>query len=720
MNTIKKSLAVSLLIFASLNVFADEGMWLPILLKQLNEADMQRKGLKLSADDIFSLNKSSLKDAVVLFGGGCTAEVISDKGLLLTNHHCGFSTVASVSTVENDYLKNGFWAYKIEDEKPAPGLTVTFIIGIEDVTAKIIPMLNDNMSEQERNKKIREVASKLEREAVAGTHYDASVKPFYNGNEFYLFTTETFKDIRLVGAPPSAVGNYGGETDNWVWPRHTGDFSMFRIYANKENKPAEYSKDNVPFKPRYHFPVSLAGVQEGDFTMVYGFPGRTTEYLSSYAVDLTQNISDPNSVAIREARIKIMDDAMHGNDTIRLMYSPKARSLANAYKKWKGEMIGLKKNDAVGKKQKFETDFRTWTTTTTEGKKYATLLDDLKSTYDQYRPLAKTVDFTNEAAYGIELINYATNFDKLVTLCKSDTVADSTIANEAQRLLKNSTGFFKNYRVAIDKQVFAKLMKMYSDSVAQTYQPDYLEQQVLKYNGDFNKYADMVFEKSFMTSIEKTEAVLKNLKRKSLKKIQNDPVYALMDAISTTYDDVVVEKVSKINESITKLNRTYMQAQREFQKDKVFYPDANSTLRVAYGNVKGYYPRNGVYYTAQTTLGGAIEKYIPNDDEFDLPKKLTELYAQKDFGRYGVNGDVPIAFIATNHTTGGNSGSPVLNAKGELIGTNFDRVWEGTMSDIMFDPDRCRNITLDVPYTLFIIDKYAGAKNLIDEMEIVK
>ncbi len=720
MNRLTKIITICTFFLFTIKVYGDEGMWLPLLLKQLNEADMPRKGLKLSAEDIYSVNKSSLKDAVVLFGEGCTGEIISSKGLLLTNHHCGFSSIASLSSIEKDYLKNGFWAYRMEDELPAPGLTVTFIIRMEDVTGKITSALNDAMSEQERSKKIREVAAGIERAAVEGTHYDASVRSFYNGNEFYLFVMETFKDIRLVGTPPASVGNYGGETDNWIWPRHTGDFSMFRIYANNENKPAAYSKDNVPFKPRYHFPVSLAGVKEGDFTMVYGFPGRTTEYLSSYAVDITQNISNPNRVAIREARIKIIDDAMHGNDTIRLQYSPKVRRLANAYKKWNGEMIGLKKNNAVGKKQQFENTFRQWTSTAAEGKKYAGLLDELKSAYDQYRPLAKTVDFTNEATNGVELMNYAANYNELVDLCKNDTIADSVIAAKAQKIIKSSQGFFKNYRVAIDKEVFSRLMKMYSDSVAQTYQPDYLEQQVMKYNGDFNKYADLVFEKSFMTSQEKVEAVLKNFKRKSLKKITADPAYALYDAISTAYDEVVVDKVNKINESIIKLNRTYMQAQREFMKDKVFYPDANSTLRIAYGNVKGYYPRDGVYYTPQTNLSGAIEKYVSGDEDFDLPKKLIELYEKKDFGQYAVNGEVPVAFIATNHTTGGNSGSPVLNANGQLIGTNFDRVWEGTMSDIMFDPDRCRNITLDIRYTLFIIDKYAGAKNLIDEMELVK
>lgn len=714
---IKRGIALCALIVVSFSAFAEEGMWLPIMLKQL-EGDMQNKGLKLSVEDIYSINQGSLKDAVTLFNGGCTAELVSTKGLLLTNHHCGFSAISSLSTIENDYLKNGFWAYKMEDEKPAAGVVVTFIISIEDVTAKISPSLNDKMTASERAKVIKELSSKIESEAVAGTHYEAAVKPFFYGNDFYLFITETFKDIRLVGAPPSSIGNYGGETDNWMWPRHTGDFSMFRIYAGKDNKPAAYSKKNVPFVPRSHFTISTAGVKEGDFTMVYGFPGTTQEYLPSYAVDLIQNVQDPNRVAIRAERIEIIDQAMRSNDTIRLEYAAKTRRLANAYKKWDGEMTGLKKNDAVGKKQKQEVNFIYWTDMNAEGKKYQSVLNDFKSVYKQYTPLSNAVDYTNEAAFGIEILTYAKLYGKLVAMCAIDSMPDSLITKEADKLLKSSIGYFKNYRPAIDKKVFAALIKMYCDSVDASIKPEYVKDQQKKFNYDYNAYAADVFAKSFMTSYEGVEKVLTNFKRKSVKKINNDPAYALYYSIAKKYEVIAAEKIIPLNDSIARLQRNYMQAQRMFQKDKLFYPDANSTLRITYGKVKGYYPRDGVYYQPITTLNGLMEKNDPANDDFEVPAKLKTLYDNKDYGRYEVNGDVPVAFIATNHTTGGNSGSPVLNANGELIGTNYDRVWEGTMSDIMYDPNRCRNISLDVRYTLFIIDKFAGAKNLIDEMDI--
>lgn len=700
---------------------ADEGMWLPVLLKQLNEADMQSKGMKLSAEDIFSINKTSMKDAVVLFGGGCTGEIISDKGLLLTNHHCGFSQINGLSTLEKNYLRDGFWAKSTEEELPCPGLTVTFIINMIDVTDKIYPNLDAGMSEAMRNSKIRELSAELEREAVKGTHYEAKVQSFYYGTEFYLFVTETFKDIRLVGTPPNSIGNFGEETDNWMWPRHTGDFSMFRIYANAENKPATFSKENKPFKPRYFFPISLGGVKEGDFTMLYGFPGRTQEYLPSYAVDLLINVTNPNRVTVRQERMDLIRTFMQGNDTITLKYASKIRQLDNARKKWKGEMTGLKANDAIVKKQKFENDFQKWATTNENGKNYQNLLSDFKNIYTEYRPLSKIVDFTQEAALGVEIINYASNYKKLAALCKSDTASESTVKTEADKLSKNSEGFFKNYDVSIDKRVFAALLKIYSDSVDQSLQPEYFKSEVAKYKGDFNKWADAIFETSFMDEQATVKNILSDFSKKKLKKIEKDPAYKLWFEITSNYDVLVMSDINILNEKITKLQRQYMIAQRMMQTGIMFYPDANSTLRIAYGNVKGYYPRDGVFYNYATTGDGIADKHATGNIDYDAPQKLLDLIAAKNFGRYtDSTGHLPVAFIATNHSTGGNSGSPVLNAKGELIGTNYDRVWEGTMSDVMFDKDRCRNISLDVRYTLFIIEKFAGAKNIIDELKIVE
>lgn len=709
-----------ILIIGISNLKADEGMWLPILLEQLNIDDMRARGFKLSAEDIYSVNKSSMKDAVVLFGGGCTGEIISNEGLMLTNHHCGFSAINNLSSVDNNYLKNGFWAKNKEEEKPSPGLSVTFIISIHNVTDSIFPFLKSTYSEAERNALIREIASGLEQRFTKGTHYSATVKDFYYGNEFYLFVTEKFTDIRLVGAPPSSVGNFGGETDNWVWPRHTGDFSMFRIYAGADNKPADYNENNVPFVPRYSFPISIKGVEENDFTMVYGFPGRTQEYLPSVAVDLTVNSINPNRILVRDQRIAIVNSYMTNNDTITLMYASKIRSLANAYKKWKGEMVGLKLNDAIGKKDEYEERFQLWANTHV-GKDYRSLLREINNAYAIYKPYSKINDFTSEAAFGIEIINYAGSYRKLLELCRVDTISETILKTEADKLIINSERFFANYHLPLDEEMFAALMKIYVDSVPIDIQPAYIKTEIAKYDYNFELWRDAVFKKTKFKSETMVKSALSNFSRKKGLKLASDPVYKIYESIALNFETILVNNINPSNAQITQLLRKYMEAQRLFEPDKTFYPDANSTLRVAYGNVKGYYAKDAVKYYYETTDTGIEQKFISGDEEFDMPQKLIDLMKKNDFGIYGnKNNELPIAFIATNHTTGGNSGSPVINANGELIGTNFDRVWEGTMSDIMFDPDRCRNISVDIRYTLFIIDKYAGAGNLIDEMVIVK
>lgn len=699
---------------------ADEGMWLPILLQELNIKDMQSKGFKLSAEDIYSVNKSSMKDAVVLFGGGCTGEVISDQGLILTNHHCGYSSVNALSTVENNYLRDGFWAYDKKEEKPCPGLSVTFIISMHDVTDSIMPYLNAGMTESERNAAIRTLSIKLQTSFTNGTHYGAQVKPFYYGTEFYLFVTETFTDIRLVGVPPSSVGNFGGETDNWIWPRHTGDFSMFRIYAGADNKPAAYNESNKPFKPRYYFPISVQGVKENDFTMVYGFPGKTQEYLSSFAVDQLIHSTDPNRVACRDAKIAVIDKYMSGNDTLTLMYGPKVKSLANAYKKWKGEMIGLEENNAVGVKQTFENKFRQWADTH-EGKDYRNLLDELKNAYAAYQPYSELVDYTSEAFYAIEIINYAASFSRLAGMVENDTITTDELQAEADKLKQNAENYFRNYSAKIDRDLCATMLKIYSDKVSKDLQSDYFKQQVSLYKNDFNAFANALFSKSVFPDKTKTDKMLTDFSAKKGKKLLNDPVYKLYINVAKLYTEQIVNSVNPINENINILMRSYMTAQRKMQPTKDFYPDANLSLRVAYGTVDGYDARDAVHFNYYTTNNGIEEKYIPGDEDFDMPVSLMELLKKNDFGPYAdENGNLPIAFIASNHTTGGNSGSPVINANGELIGTNFDRVWEGTMSDVMYDIDRCRNISLDIRYTLFIIDKYAGAKNIMDELWVVK
>jgi hypothetical protein len=717
---IKKLFSIVLVAFTINQVKADEGMWLPILLEQLNIEDMQARGFKLTAEDIYSINKTSMKDAVVLFNGGCTGEIISNEGLMLTNHHCGFSSINSLSTLENNYLRDGFWAKNKDQEIPAPGLTATFIISMFNVTDSIIPYLNKDMDEATRNMVIKQISAKLEAQFKKGTHYDATVRAFYYGNEFYLFLTETFKDLRLVGAPPSSVGNFGGETDNWMWPRHTGDFSMFRIYAGKDNLPAAYDPNNKPFKPRYSFPISLKGVQENDFTMVYGFPGRTQEYLTSYAVDLTINTTNPNRIDCRDQRLAIMNKYMRGNDTVTLMYASKARSLANAYKKWKGEMIGLKLNDAVTKKQTYESKFQQWANTH-EGKDYRNLLKDMEAAYTEYKAYSELVDYTSEAFFAVELLNFASGYKKIAALTASDTISTEFYQLEAANFYTNSLNFYSKYYVKIDKELFATMMKLYAENVAPALQSEYFKAEATKYQNNYTAWADALFSKSVFVSAEKLQKAMSNFNAKKAKKLLNDPAYRLYAEVANRYESQIKSGINPLNEKIGIYMREYMKAQRLMQPDRDFYPDANSTLRVTYGNVKGYTAKDAVFYTYQTTDEGIEQKYIAGDEDFDMPASLIALFESNNFGRYANNeGELPIAFIASNHTTGGNSGSPVINANGELIGTNYDRVWEGTMSDIMYDVNRCRNISLDIRYTLFIVEKYAGATNIIQELNIVE
>ncbi|HNV99421.1 MAG TPA: S46 family peptidase [Chitinophagales bacterium] len=705
---------------STLTVHADEGMWLPILLEQLNIEDMQARGFKLSAEDIYSVNHSSMKDAVVLFGGGCTGEMISAEGLLLTNHHCGFSSINDLSSLENNYLRDGFWAKNKAEEIPAPGLKVTFIISMHDVTDSILSYVNAQMDEATRAATIKQRIANLEASYKKGTHYETFVRAFYYGNAYYLFVTETFTDIRLVGAPPASVGNFGGETDNWVWPRHTGDFSIFRVYAGKDNKPAVYSSENVPFKPRYHFPISLKGVKEGDFTMVYGFPGRTQEYLTSYAVDLTINSTNPNRIECRDKRLAIMNAYMLGNDTVTLQYASKAKGLANAYKKWKGEKTGLELNDAIGKKQAYEQLFQVWANTHA-GKDYRDLLPQLETLYGRYKAYAELIDYTSEAFFAVEALDFASDFESLISKALADTLSSEALAQLAAQYKTNAAGFFSGYDKRIDREMFATMLELYSSRVQPELQSPYFKTTAAQYKNNFTAWANAIFAKSVFTNPEKLDAMLTNFSVKKAKKMSADPMYRLYSEVAALYAAQIKQYVQPLQAEINILMRDYMRAQMLMEPDKLFYPDANSTLRVTYGNVKGYTAKDAVQYYYMTTDAGLEQKYKAGDEEFDLPKKLVELVEKNDFGPYAdASGALPVAFIASNHTTGGNSGSPVINANGELIGTNYDRVWEGTMSDIMYDVNRCRNITLDIRYTLFIIDKYAGATNLIKELTLVQ
>lgn len=662
------------LMVGSFSLRADEGMWLPSEIIQKIK-DMQAKGFKLSAEDIYSINNSSLKDAVVHFGGGCTGEIISNEGLLITNHHCGFGQIQSHSSVEHDYLRDGFWAMTRDQELPNPGLTVSFLEYMKDVTDEVLKGYKKGMSEEKRAEIVAKNSKAIEEKALKeGKSLRAMVRALYYGNQYYLYVFKVFSDVRLVGAPPQSIGKFGGDTDNWMWPRHTGDFSLFRVYAGPDNEPAAYSKDNVPYKPKRFFKINAKGIKEGDFTMVYGFPGRTNEYLFSDAVKYTAEKSNPHKIALRTLRLDIQYREMAKDQAVRIKYASKNASVSNAWKKWQGEAKGIFKMRAIENKQDFEEKFTKWS----QGKpEYEGLVARFKELYAAIEELALVQDYQNEALNAVELISFA---------------------GRGQR---GAERFYKDYYMPIDKESFVALYKAYDKNIDDKYKSPYFKEQLQKF-GTVEAWADAIFT-------EKPNLEL-------AAEIYNETNKYFRENYKPVLDSV--------NKEITLLYRTYMMGQMEYNKanrgTKVFYPDANSTLRVAYGQVKGYSPSDAVYYTPVSTLDGVIEKDNPEIYDYNIPQKLRDIHAAKDYGKWEVDGSIPVAFIATNHTTGGNSGSPVLDAEGNLIGVNFDRVWEGTMSDVVYDPEVCRNISLDIRFALFVIDRLAGANHLLEEMEILK
>jgi Peptidase S46 len=710
-----------LLLVLSLSVFfkgfAEEGMWLPQLLQTLNEKEMKRLGMKISASDIYSISKGSLKDAIVSFGGFCTAEVISDKGLLLTNHHCGFDAIQNHSSVQNNYIRDGFWAYNHGQELQNPSLFATFIIRIDDVTATVLNGVTNSMTEKERQSAIDKNIAALRITAKKEAFQDLLIRAFFEGNKYFLFVTETYRDVRLVGAPPSSIGNFGKDTDNWMWPRHTGDFSMFRIYADKNNRPAAYSPDNVPYKPKRSLNISLDGVKEGDFTMVFGFPGRTMEYLHSSAIEQTVRVNDPAKINIRTKALGIIDSYMRKDEAIKIQYAAKYASISNAWKKWQGEILGLTRTNAVAKRQELETRFEKIVLSKPEyNVAYMDLLKKLKAAYAELEPYGYARDYYSEIAPRIELISIAATMNTLVTAYSKDEAGYTKRKGEVLASLEET---FKEYNAEVDQKLFEALMEMY----VKDQKPEYVSpafKTMLADNGNsYTTTANVVYTGSSFTSFDKVKKLLEGSPAEVVNAIKADVAARLQADMAKTYSTNVATNLNTIQANINQLQRTYMQAQMDVFTGKAFYPDANSTLRVTYGNVKGYQPRDGVTFDYYTYMDGIMEKYVPGDYEFDLPKKLIDLYNKKDFGRWAVNGRQPVCFIAANHTTGGNSGSPALDAHGNLIGLNFDRVWEGTMSDINYDPTICRNIMVDIRYVMFVVDKYAEAKNLIAEMKFV-
>jgi hypothetical protein len=709
-----------LTIFLVPAIKADEGMWIPLLIEKYNIKIMQEKGFKLSAEDIYSVNKACMKDAVLIFGGGCTGEIISGEGLLITNHHCGYGQIQEHSSLEHDYLRNGFWAMSHEEELTNPGLTVTILKRMEEVTDKVLAGINDGMSQEDRDKLVSNNIAEIQKKAVEGTGYRASVRPFYMGNQYFLFVNETFRDVRLVGAPPSAIGKFGGETDNWIWPRHTGDFSLFRIYADKNNKPADYSKENVPYKPLYYFPISLKGIKEGDFTMVFGYPGSTSEYVPSYYIDMVKNYINPKIITVRSKKIEIMEAAMNTDPLIRIQYSAKKSGIANSWKKWQGEILGLDKMNTIAKKQEFESGFTKWVDSDNSRKvKYGSILPSYKDLYASLKDLTLVNSYTNEVFNGAESISLARGIRSLIDLTEKNS-SEEIIKKAKENLLVSSKEFFKDYNKATDKKLFIAVMTMYGENIDTKWLvPEYV---ILSRSckGDFTSVAEKLYQKSVFTDEAKYNEFVTGFSKSSIARIKKDQFYLLGTGAADYIANNVRGELNRINTEIQKLNKIYMAAQMEYENGRVFYPDANSTLRVTYGSVRGYKPKDAIYFTHYSTLRGIMEKDNPEIYDYDVPDRLKELYMKKDYGRYTQDGEIPVCFIANNHTTGGNSGSPVINGNGQLIGVNFDRAWEGVASDMAFNPDQSRNISLDIRYALFIIDKFAGAGYLLNEMNIVE
>ena len=716
----KRSIFLMLvLILEGMMCQADEGMWIPMLLKKYNIEDMQKQGFKLTAEDIYNINQASLKDAVIGLGREgspffhfCTGELISNEGLIVTNHHCAFDMIQSHSSLEHNYLRDGFWAKTKKDELANPGITASILVRMEDVTSRINAVLKPEMSIEERTQKIKEVSSELEKEAVKGTNLMANIKPYFNGNQYFMSVFKIYKDVRLVGAPPSAIGKFGGDTDNWMWPRHTGDFSVLRIYAGPDNEPAAYSPDNKPYQPASFFKISVKGVQEGDFTMVFGYPGTTNEYLTSFAIEQIQNIENPHKIAIRTAKLNIINAAMESDELLRIKYASKAAGIANAWKKWQGEIKGLKRFNTVAKKQREEATFQKWAS---NRQVYNNLLDNYQKLYEKRKDLVLAAAYLNEAGKrGAEIVGWSASVRNRM---KNKNFAENP-ALYKQKLKKEAEEYYKDYDLNTDKKILVEMLKLYHRNLPEKWIP----KEVLKSAGNKGPeaYVENLFEKSLLVDTAALFDFIDKSNAESYKKLEKDPFWKLYTSMDELYVRKIKPELDKIQSEIVRLNQVWLAGLMEMDSDKVFYADANSTLRVAYGKVQGYSPYDGAYYKHYTTLKGIMEKDNPEIYDYNVPQRLREIYQKRDFGTYAQDGEVPVCFIATNHTTGGNSGSPVLNSEGHLIGLNFDRAWDGVMSDMQYDSEICRNISVDIRYVLYIIDKLAGAGHLIDEMIIVE
>ncbi|MFP4293768.1 MAG: S46 family peptidase [Cyclobacteriaceae bacterium] len=720
----KLILSLTIIFCLPIGMTADEGMWLPSQIKQLMLYEqMKELGLELSPEDIYDINNASIKDAIVAINGGsCTGEIISPQGLMLTNHHCAYGVVQALSSVENDYLSDGFWAMSQDEEMRVEDYRVSFLIRMEDVTTRFQEAMSDDMSAQQRQAIIAELSNQIAEEAQAETGYEASVKSFYSGNEFYLFLYEVFNDVRLVGIPPESIGKFGGDTDNWMWPRHTGDFALFRVYTAPDGSPAEYSEDNVPLKPRHHLPVSLDGVQEGDFSMVFGFPGSTDRFLTSYGVEMQLDINNPTRVGIRDRRLKIIKGDMEGDPQIRIKYASKYAQVSNYWKYFIGQSQGLKNLNIVEEKQELEQKFRDWIQQKPEERTmYDTVLQNIQSAYEQVRQVQKSYIYLTEAVYGNEILPFAYKFTALERLLKQDTESEAAQAKMDEliaSLQEDAKEFYEDYNAPTDRKVFAALLEMYYQNVPEAQHPDIFSRVQKKYRGSFERWAEALFQRTIFTD---STDLMNFLSDPQLKTLQRDPAYTAMQSFMNNYFEKLAPTLRDAYGDLENNNRLFVDGLREMNPDKQYYPDANSTMRLTFGTVQPYEPKDGVLYQYYTTLEGVMEKKDPDDAEFQVPDKLVELYEEKNYGPYGLDDNtMPVNFISNNDITGGNSGSPVINGKGYLIGTAFDGNWEAMSGDIAFEDKMQRTISVDIRYTLFIIDKFAGAGHLVEEMTLVQ
>lgn len=695
------------------NARADEGMWLPMLISRLNMEDMQKKGLKLTAEEIYSVNNSSLKDAVVSFSGFCTGEIVSSEGLVLTNHHCGFGAIQALSTPSDNILVNGFWAKTKKDERPAQGMFVNILQRMEDVSARVLDGISLKTPEAERNAKVKAAIEKLIAENKKESYNEVVVREMFDGNAYYMFVYNTYRDIRLVGTPPESVGKFGGDTDNWMWPRHTADFSLFRIYAAPDGTPAAYAESNIAFKPKHFFPISLKGIKENDFAMIMGFPGRTNRYLSSYGVDFAVQASNPLVVTLRDSRLGTWLADMSKDPKVDLQYASKYARIANYWKYFQGQTEQLQRLKVADLKRSEEKAFRDWVAADASRKElYGDPLSILEKNFTAQREIVKPLTYYGECAMAVELLANS----MLLSMMEKALVAKDDVSKMTGMMSKNLEGLYKDYHMPTDQKLFEVMMKRYAEEVPENQQPEYFKSQIKKYKSNHSKWASDVFAKSLLADRNRFEAFLKN---PTLKAIQNDPAFQL----SKSFADAIKpfrEKNDALATEAKAANRLYMAGLMEMKKDKKFYPNANSTLRMTYGSILPYEAKDAVTYHYLTTEKGILQKEKPGDREFDVPANLKQLLISKDFGQYGENGKLPINFLSNNDITGGNSGSPVINGEGHLIGTAFDGNWEAMSGDISFEHQVQRTISLDIRYTLFIIDKVSGASHLIDEMKLIK